>query len=111
MSAKIGLFQKFKKIVKDHWYIAIPVHFGTSAVWFGTFFGATKAGLDFVPMLEKTSIPQEYIDKLKWKNVGNYAQALVLYKLVSPFRWATTLMVTRSTVKYLRKRNLIRAKD
>lgn len=107
MSAKLTTIQKFKSLVKKYWYIALPVHFGTSGIWFGSFFGATKVGLDFVPLLEKTSIPEKYIEPLKKGNMGNFAQALVLYKLVSPLRYATTLAVTRSTIKQLRKRNII----
>lgn len=108
MSTKLTTIQKFKTLVKKYWYIALPVHAGTSAVWFGTFFGATKAGLDFVPILEKTSLPEKYIEPLKKGNMGNYAQALVLCKLVAPLRYASTLAVTRSTIKVLRKRNLIK---
>lgn len=109
MSAKAATtFQKFKTVVKKYWYVAVPVHLGTSVIWFGTFFGATKAGLDFVPVLEKTSLPEKYIEPLKRGNVGNVAQALVIYKLVAPLRYASTLAVTRSAVKYLRKRNMIK---
>lgn len=101
-------FQKFKALVKKYWYIAVPVHIVTSASWFATFYGATKAGLDFVPVLEKTSLPENYIEPLKRGNLGNVAQALVLYKIVTPFRYASTLAVTRSTIKYLRKRSVIK---
>lgn len=102
MSKTIDTFQKFKTVIKKYWYIAIPVHIGTSGIWFGTFFGATKAGLDFVPLLEKTSLPEKYIEPLKKGNVGNVAQALVLYKLVAPLRYASTLAVTRLVVKRLK---------
>lgn len=100
--------QRFKTLVKKYWYIAVPVHLGTSTLWFGTFYGATKVGLDFVPLLEKTSLPEKYIEPLKRGNLGNVAQALVLYKIVTPFRYASTLAVTGSTIKYLRKSGLIR---
>lgn len=106
--SKLNAFQKFKTLVQKYWYIAIPVHVGTSGLWFGTLFGATKAGLDFVPLLEKTSLPEKYIEPLKRGNVGNIAQAAVLYKIVTPFRYATTLAVTRSTIRQLRKRSLIK---
>lgn len=108
MSAKLTTIQKFKEVVKKYWYIAIPVHIGTSSLWFGTFYGATKAGLDFVPALEKTSLPEKYIAPLKKGNLGNVAQALVLYKIVAPLRYASTLAVTRSTIRYLRKRGLVK---
>lgn len=107
-SQGMNTIQKFKSVVKKYWYIAVPVHVGTSAVWFGTFFGATKAGLDFVPLLEKTSLPQKYIDPLKKGNMGNVAQALVIYKLVAPVRYATTLGLTRTAIKILRKRDIIK---
>lgn len=101
-------FQKFKHLVKNYWYIAVPTHLGTSGLWFGSFFVATKAGLDFLPLLEKTAIPEKYLEPLKKSNVGNYAQAFVLYKLVTPFRYASTLAVTSSIIKRLRKRGLIK---
>lgn len=108
MSALKTNIQKFKAVVKKYWYIAVPVHASTSAGWFGAFYGATKAGLDFVPALEKTSLPQQYIDPLKKGNLGNFAQALVLYKIITPIRYATTLGLTRSVIKYLKKRSMIK---
>lgn len=107
MKAKATI-DKFKTVVKKYWYIAIPVHLGTSSVWFGSFFGATKAGLDFLPLLEKTSIPEKYMEPLKKGNMGNLAQALVLYKIAAPLRYASTLAVTSSAIKMLRKRNIIK---
>lgn len=35
---KLGLFQRFKKMAKDYWYVLIPVHVATSACWFGAFY-------------------------------------------------------------------------
>lgn len=101
-------YQRFKEIVKKYWYVAIPVHMATSAGWFGTMFAATKFGLDTVPLLEKTGVPEKYIKPLKQGNLGNLAQALVLYKLVTPLRYGSTLACTRSVVIQLRKRDLIK---
>jgi len=100
--------EKFKTVVKKYWYIAIPVHLGTSSLWFATFFGATKLGLDFVPLLEKTSLPERYIEPMKKGNLGNVTQALLLYKLATPLRYPTTLAVTGSVIKSLRKRHIIK---
>lgn len=105
MSARI---QKFKEIVKKYWYIAVPAHIGTSTLWFGSFYGATKLGLDFVPILEKSSIPPKYIEPLKQGNVGNIAQAFLVYKIIAPLRYASTLAVTGTAIKYLRKRGMIK---
>ena len=30
---KIGIIKKFKKMMKDYWYVLIPVHVATSIVW------------------------------------------------------------------------------
>lgn len=108
MASKLGTVKKLKDLIKKYWYIALPVHIGTSGLWYGSLFGATKAGLDFVPLLEKTSLPEKYVEPLKKGNLGNYAQALVLYKIIAPIRYASSLYVARSTVRYLRQRGLVK---
>lgn len=35
---KPGLIQKFKQMYKDYWYVLLPVHMSTSAIWFGGFY-------------------------------------------------------------------------
>lgn len=35
---KLGLFQKFKKMYKEYWYVMVPVHLVTSAMWLGGFY-------------------------------------------------------------------------
>lgn len=108
MAKLMNNLEKFKTVVKKYWYIAVPVHVATSAGWFGTFYGATKMGLDFVPVLEKTSVPEKYVEPLKKGNLGNFAQALILHKLFTPVRYATTLAVTRSAIKYLKGRDILK---
>lgn len=39
---KLGLFARFKKMAKDYWYVLIPVHVATSAVWLGAFYYTSK---------------------------------------------------------------------
>lgn len=33
---KPGLIKRFKQMYRDYWYVLLPVHLATSAVWFGT---------------------------------------------------------------------------
>ena len=40
--AKVSLFQRFKQMYKDYWYVLIPVHVATSAVWTCGFYFAVK---------------------------------------------------------------------
>lgn len=35
---KLSLFQKYKFLWKNYWYVVVPVHIVTSAVWFGGFY-------------------------------------------------------------------------
>lgn len=35
-----GLILKFKEMYRDYWYVLLPVHMATSAVWFGGFYYA-----------------------------------------------------------------------
>lgn len=39
--ANLGLIARFKKMYKEYWYILVPVHLVTSAVWFGSFYYAS----------------------------------------------------------------------
>lgn len=40
--SKMSLFQRYKIMLKKYWYVAIPVHAITSALWFGAFYIAAK---------------------------------------------------------------------
>ena len=40
--AKVSIFQRFKQMYKDYWYVLIPVHVVTSAVWTCSFYFAVK---------------------------------------------------------------------
>lgn len=39
---KLSLFQKFKQMYKEYWYVLVPVHLVTSAAWFGGFYYLAK---------------------------------------------------------------------
>lgn len=38
IEAPLGLFARFKKMYKEYWYVLLPVHVVTSAVWLGGFY-------------------------------------------------------------------------
>ena len=40
--AKMSIFQRFKRMYKDYWYVLIPVHCVTSVFWAGGFYFAVK---------------------------------------------------------------------
>lgn len=39
---KPGLIQRFKQMYRDYWYVLVPVHMATSAIWFGGFYYAVR---------------------------------------------------------------------
>lgn len=48
-SQKLGLFQRFKKMAKDYWYVLIPVHVLTSACWLGAFYYTSTRWVHLTP--------------------------------------------------------------
>ena len=39
---KLSLFQKFKSMYRDYWYVLVPVHVVTSVGWIGSFYYLIK---------------------------------------------------------------------
>lgn len=39
---KLSLFKRYKKMLKEYWYVLLPVHGVTSVFWFGGFYYAAK---------------------------------------------------------------------
>lgn len=56
--AKKSLFQRFKQMYKDYWYVLIPVHCVTSVFWAGGFYFAVKRYKIPIKILKYTSIDQ-----------------------------------------------------
>ncbi|PRD20083.1 UNVERIFIED_CONTAM: hypothetical protein NCL1_55578 [Trichonephila clavipes] len=105
---KLTLFKRYKKMLKEYWYVLIPVHLVTSAFWFGGFYYCAKSGLDIIPVLEYISLPEVLIEPLRNSSLGHIAVASALYKLATPARYMVTLGGTTFSVKFLTKRGLIR---
>ena len=34
--ARLSVYQRYKKLFKEYWYVLVPVHIVTSVIWFGT---------------------------------------------------------------------------
>ncbi|XP_065573930.1 uncharacterized protein C18orf19 homolog A-like [Artemia franciscana] len=105
--SKLTTFQKFKKMYKEYWYVVIPVHGVTSAVWFGSFFYAAKCGVDIVPLLEWMNVPERFITTLKG-SVGHAAVAYAMYKVATPLRYGVTLGGTTISINYLKRLGYIK---
>uniref|UniRef100_A0A914YKB8 DUF1279 domain-containing protein n=1 Tax=Panagrolaimus superbus TaxID=310955 RepID=A0A914YKB8_9BILA len=106
-----GLFAKFKFYFKRYWYIALPVHTVCCAVWLGSLFLIVRSGIDVLALLKVLHMPEIVINKVQ--NVpeaaGELVVALILYKIVSPLRYATTVAGIKLTFSTLQRMGKLRS--
>ncbi|XP_044267548.1 protein FAM210A [Tribolium madens] len=100
---KPSLFQRFKQMYKDYWYVLVPVHLVTSAAWFGGFYYLAKSGVDIVGILESWNISERIVNPLRDSSMGYVAVAYALYKIATPARYTVTLGGTTISINYLKK--------
>jgi hypothetical protein len=106
-----GLFAKFKFYFKRYWYIALPVHTVCCTLWLGALFLVVRSGIDVVALLKVLNLPEIVITKVQ--NVpeaaGELVVALILYKIISPIRYATTLAGIKLTFSTLQRMGKLRS--
>ncbi|CAN7992403.1 unnamed protein product [Ixodes hexagonus] len=105
---KLNIFQRYKKMFKEYWYVMLPVHVVTSIVWFGSFYYVATCGVDVVPLLEYVGLPETVISPLRKSGLGYIAAASAMYKLATPARYTVTLGATSVSIRLLVKRGLIK---
>ncbi|XP_037084922.1 protein FAM210A-like [Pollicipes pollicipes] len=104
---KPSIFKRFKQMYKDYWYVLVPVHLVTSAVWYGSFYYASKSGIDVAGLLESWGFSETITDKLRHSSAGHLAVAYALYKIATPARYTVTLGGTTYSIKFLSERGYI----
>lgn len=105
---KLSLFKRYQKMLREYWYVMLPVHGVTSIFWIGGFYYAAKSGIDIVPFLEYINLPEKLIAPLRNSSLGSIAVASAFYKLATPARYMVTLGGTTFAIKFLTKRGLIK---
>lgn len=100
---KLTIVQRFKKTYKEHGKVLIVVHLITSAVWYGSFYGAARWGVDIVPFLESWNFGESYIKPFRAGGAGDFALAYLFYKLATPARYTVTIVGTNLTIKFLKR--------
>lgn len=100
-----NIFQRFKNMAKQYWYIVLPVHLVTSTVWFGSFYFIASSGVDVPALLETIGLPDWIIDKVRDGNswTSYLVIAYGLYKIFTPLRYMVTLGGTSMTIRYIQK--------
>ncbi|RWS00695.1 hypothetical protein B4U79_06563, partial [Dinothrombium tinctorium] len=99
---KLSFYQRYWKLAKEYWYLLIPVHVASSGIIFGFLFLIAKSGVDVEVLVEygkRIGIPEVMLNPLKVSGLGNIAIALVLYKLITPLRYAVTVAGTLGAIK------------
>ncbi|XP_030758331.1 uncharacterized protein C18orf19 homolog A-like [Sitophilus oryzae] len=105
---KLSLFQRFKQMYKDYWYVLVPVHIVTSVAWFGGFYYLAYSGVDIPALLELMNFSEKIVNSMRNSSMGYVAIAYALYKIVTPLRYAVTLGGTTVTIQYLKKLGYIK---
>lgn len=105
---KLSIFKRYKKMLKEYWYVLIPVHVATSLVWFGSFYYLATCGFDIVPFLENMGVHETIIEPLRKSSLGYIAVASALYKIATPARYMVTLGGTTVAINYLTKYGLLK---
>ncbi|XP_077542071.1 uncharacterized protein C18orf19 homolog B [Haemaphysalis longicornis] len=105
---RLNVFQRYKKMFKEYWYVMLPVHIATSIVWFGSFFYLATCGVDVVPIMEYLGLPESVISPLRKSGLNYIATASAMYKLATPARYTVTLGGTSVAIRALVKRGLIK---
>lgn len=102
---KLTLYQRFKSMYRDYWYVLVPVHLVTSVGWFGSFYYMAKAGVDIVALLESLHISDKIVEPLRSgsSTTGYLALAYALYKISTPLRYTVTIGGTTISINYLKK--------
>lgn len=94
---------KLKQMVKDYWYIIIPVEVATSIFWYCSIFLSLQSGLEIVGLLESLGASEATLAKLPSAEAGYHALAFICYKVISPLRHGISLAISSVVVTRLEK--------
>uniref|UniRef100_A0AC34Q7C2 DUF1279 domain-containing protein n=1 Tax=Panagrolaimus sp. JU765 TaxID=591449 RepID=A0AC34Q7C2_9BILA len=88
-----GFYAKCKYYFKQFGYIAIPVHCVSSTLWLCAAYLLVKSGVDVIALLQWLHVPEFLVEKVKNtpETAGVLVVTLLLYKIIAPLRYATTL--------------------
>lgn len=103
---KMSIFQKFKAMYRDYWYVLVPVHLVTSAVWFGSFYYMASSGVDIASLAEMIHLSETTVEKIRANSntlAGHLAVAYLLYKIFTPLRYTVTVGGTTISINYLKE--------
>merc|ERR1719153_21774 len=103
LAKKLGVMTRFKQMVKDYWYIIIPVEAVTSVLWYGSIYITLRSGVDIEDLLTTLGIPEDKL--LSYGGVAGYhVITFFCYNFISPIRYIVTIWITGAIVTRLNKK-------
>merc|ERR1719153_1999427 len=102
LAKKLGVMTRFKQMVKDYWYIIIPVEAVTSVLWYGSIYIALRSGVDIGDLLTTLGIPEDKLPS-SGGGAGYHAITFFCYKIISPLRHTLSIGITGAIVTGLNK--------
>lgn len=93
-------------MIRDYWYIIIPVELGTSLAWYASIYLSLKSGLDIVQVLHNIGVSEEVLVQHlpnSGAEYGYHALAFICYKVISPVRHALSLAISAWLVTWLKR--------
>jgi len=90
-------------MIRDYWYIIIPVEIVTSVGWYAAIFLSLKSGVDIIEILTNMGVSQQTLDRLPAAggDAGYHALTFICYKAISPLRHGISLGISAGVVAKL----------
>ena len=84
--AKESTLSKIKQMIRDYWYVIIPVEVVTSVMWYGGFFLMLKSGVDIVQLLTNIGVSEQTlrfpVSIITFNIQGIYLEAIIISRCV-----------------------------
>jgi len=103
LAKNASTWSRLKQMIRDYWYVIIPVEVVTSVMWYGAIFLSLKSGVDIVQILSSIGVSEQTLRKLPAAggDAGYHALAFLCYKLISPVRHGLSLAISAGLVTRL----------
>ena len=59
LAKNASTWSRLKQMVRDYWYVIIPVEVVTSVMWYGSIFLSLKSGVDIVQILSSIGVSEQ----------------------------------------------------
>ena len=93
-----------KRVVKDYWYIIVPVEVVSAVLWYGGLhLAVVSGGADLEHLLARAGASEELLARLREGEVGAHVATLVIYNLLFPVRQVLTLAICWAGIAWVRR--------